>query len=55
MKFNTIVLLFVSSTIALRIREEPAAAPVSAEKASAAIDKAAKGEEGASEAKDAEW
>merc|ERR1740123_1058483 len=53
MKFNTIALLFVSSAIALRVTEDPA--PVSAEKNAAAVEKAAKGEENATEAKDAEW
>merc|ERR1711865_813002 len=59
MKFSTIVLLFVSATAALKIREEPAAAegpaPADAAKNEAAIEKAAKGEENAKEAKDEEW
>ena len=60
MKFNTIVLLFVSATVALKVREEPVAAaeapaPADAAKNEAAIEKATKGEEGAKEAKDEEW
>merc|ERR1712054_492592 len=52
MKFNTIALLLVSSVIALRVRDD---APVASEKNAAAVEKAAKGEENATEAKDAEW
>merc|ERR1719453_2336429 len=48
MKFNTIVLLFVSAAVALKVREDPAPAD-------AAKNKAAKGEEGAKEAKDEDW
>ena len=55
MKFNTIVLLFVSATVALKVREDPAAAPGDAAKKDAAIEKAAKGEENAKEAKDEDW
>ena len=53
MKFNTIVLLFVSATVALKVREDPA--PADAAKNDAAIEKAAKGEENAKEAKDEDW
>ena len=45
MKFNTIALLFVASSSALRVNEDPAAA----------VEKAAAGEANATEAKDADW
>ena len=53
MKFNTIVLLFVSAAVALRVREDPA--PGDKAKTDASIEKAAKGEENAKEAKDEDW
>ena len=45
MNFNTIVLLFVGATVALKVSEDPAVAPGDAAKKDAAIDKEAKDED----------